>query len=200
MRTKYCKIIGAAILGVSLSACSSTSAIPENTFQSLAIASLPPTKAQTNIVIGKPLPFQPEQNDSSNLLLDSHSLPVSDSVITLWGLNLNSAGNRIEVAPGAQIQAVSAYIYNCISCNNDNSINQIIIGIKGIGAQSCIYEGGTQGQGISDFTLTAPQQPGTYSIQFRYAQAYSCDEAIQKWWNVDQPPADSSTIGVIVVD
>src|ERR1700677_3969108 len=116
-RTKYCKIIGAAILGVSLSACSSSSAIPENTFQSLAIASLPPTKAQTNIVIGKPLPFQPEQNDSSNLLLDSHSLPVSDSVITLWGLNLNSAGNRIEVAPGAQIQAVSAYIYNCISCN-----------------------------------------------------------------------------------
>ena len=144
-------------------------------------------------------PFQPDQSPTyNNLLLNPHSTPVSDERITLWGLNLNGVGNTIQVAPGEKIQGITTYIYNCPFCEM-GSVNQIIIGIKGIGAQSCIYEGGTEAQGITHFSLIAPQNPGTYSIEFRYAQANDCAGAIKDWWNVDHPPATSSTVGTIIV-
>lgn len=197
MKKKLYTIIGLTFMSAAFNAYCAPTAIPGS----------PAANPEENIVVGTIPPSEPcrsysfesDQYDSYNhLLLNSHSLPVSDERITLWGLNLNNVGNSIQVAPGEEIQAMSTYIYNCPFCES-GSINQIIIGIKGIGAQTCIYSGSTEGQGIAHFSLIAPQNPGTYSIEFRYAQAYSCADAIKSWWNIDHPPADSSIIGTIIV-
>lgn len=190
MKINLSKLIGLALLSISVKGYCISTAIPEG---NIVVGIIPPTEPC------RLHSFQPDQSPSSNnLLLNAKSVPVSDDRITLWGLNLNNAGNQIQVAPGEKIQAVSAFIYNCPFCQT-YSINQIIIGIKGIGAQSCIFNGGTIAQGIRHFSITAPEQAGTYTVQFRYAQADNCADAVQDWWNVDHPPADSSTIGTIIV-
>jgi len=46
--------------------------------------------------------------------------------------------------------------------------------------------------------LTAPKEPGTYEIRFRYAQDYDCTKALD-WWLQDDEPTVEATIGVITV-
>ena len=90
------------------------------------------------------------------------------------------------------------YLYYCPICQS-GSINQIIIGIAGKGAQACLYNGGTEAQGSTYFNITAPQKPGVYKIRFRYAPAYQLPNAVKSWWNVDHAPTPQATVGIIAV-
>lgn len=106
--------------------------------------------------------------------------------------------NVVVAAPGSPVQGSTAYEYNCPNCDA-GSINQIILGIDGQDrAQACIYNGRIRGQGNADFTLTAPSEPGTYFVRFRYAQAFNCRDALA-WWTVDGAPPERANIGAIVV-
>jgi|GEM_PF-2264948 len=107
-------------------------------------------------------------------------------------------GNVVVAGAGAPVRGSTAYEYNCPDCAA-GSINQIILGIDGQDrAQACIYNGRIRGQGNADFTLTAPSEPGTYFVRFRYAQAFNCGDALG-WWTVDGAPPESANIGAIVV-
>jgi hypothetical protein len=48
--------------------------------------------------------------------------------------------------------------------------------------------------------IVVPDEPGTYSVRARYAQAYSGKDALG-WWKIDRPdgPGPESTIGIIIV-
>lgn len=119
--------------------------------------------------------------------------------VKLSEFTLNNKGNVVTTAPGEKISVSANYIYDCLECQ-PGSINQIIVGIAGENsAQACIYNGTIKGSGSSNFTLTAPPEPGTYYIRFRYAQAYGCERGALGWWRVDNEPTAGANIGVIVV-
>lgn len=139
-----------------------------------------------------------QNTTNNNLLIYPNSPTVTYGQVALLGFNLNNSGNKIIVKPGEIIPATAMYLYYCPVCK-DNSINQIIVGIAGEGAQACLYNGSTEGQGAANFTLTAPQKPGVYQVRFRYAQAYSCQEAVKYWWNVDHAPTAQATVAIIMV-
>ena len=119
--------------------------------------------------------------------------------VSLSGFRLGEGdGNVAVVAPGAQAQGATAYVYDCPNCAA-GSINQVILGIGGQDrAQACIYNGPIRGQGNASFTLTAPTEPGTYFVRFRYAQAFNCQDAL-RWWTVDGAPPEQANIGAIIV-
>ncbi len=80
-------------------------------------------------------------------------------------------------------------------------MNQIIVGIAGEEkAQACIWSGGKYSNGWKSarFSLDAPKMPGVYYIRVRYAQDYSCENALD-WWKIDRPygPTLESNIGFI---
>ncbi|MBN3924080.1 hypothetical protein [Nostoc sp. NMS4] len=124
--------------------------------------------------------------------------PVTYQQVTLSSLILNNQGKVVTVSAGEKLNALVNYFYNCPTCQPTSS-NQIIVGIAGEDkAQACIYNGGIKDSGSAKFTLTAPNQRGTYYIRFRYAQAYGCNDALG-WWKVgDEPPAEAN-IGLITV-
>jgi len=129
---------------------------------------------------------------------NTEAAPVRYGPVTISNLSLNQNGTQVTVAPGESVAVTARYSYECRNCQQ-GSINQIIVGIAGIGAQTCIYNGSIQGSGSASFTLTAPGTPGTYSVRFRYAQAMNCASAVQNWWNVDQSPPVEAEIATIVV-
>jgi WD40 repeat protein len=119
--------------------------------------------------------------------------------VKLSEFTLNNKGNFVSAAPGEKISVSANYIYDCPECQ-PRSINQIIVGIaRENGAQACIYDGGIKGSGSSKFTLTAPKEPGTYYIRFRYAQAYGCERGALGWWRIGNEPTPEANIGVIIV-
>ena len=120
--------------------------------------------------------------------------------VSLSEFTLNNKGNVVSAAPGEKISVSANYVYDCPECQG-GSINQIIVGIAGENsAQACIYNGSIQGAGSKKFTLTAPNEPGTYYIRFRYAQAFGCEEGALGWWRVDGEPTAKANIGAIVVE
>lgn len=137
-------------------------------------------------------------NPLSPMVMAKRETTWGSNRILLAGFNMNGQGNRITAKPGETISVSSAYAYDCPTCQS-GSINQILVGIAGQGAQACIYDGATLGGGIADFQLTAPMKPGTYEVRFRYAQDYGCNAALEKWWNTDGPPAADATVGKIIV-
>ncbi|MFO1430694.1 MAG: hypothetical protein U1F76_11230 [Candidatus Competibacteraceae bacterium] len=120
--------------------------------------------------------------------------------VTLSDFTFNDTGkNVITTAPGKTIRVSAQYRYHCPECA-PGAINQIIVGIYGKDdAQACIYNGGGNGSGSKKFELTAPDEPGTYYVRFRYAQAYGCDQGALGWWTVDGEPTAKANIGAIVV-
>ncbi|MEB3283067.1 MAG: WD40 repeat domain-containing protein [Lyngbya sp.] len=119
--------------------------------------------------------------------------------VKLSEFTLNNKGNVVTTAPGEKISVSANYIYDCPECQ-PGSINQIIVGIAGENtAQACIYNGSIKGSGSKNFALTAPLEPGTYYIRFRYAQAYGCEEGALGWWRVGNEPTAEANIGVIIV-
>ncbi len=88
---------------------------------------------------------------------------------------------------------------------------QLIAGIDGQGAQTCVAqgfalggriwaEGGDVTTGQATFEITSPQAPGDYDVRFRYAEAYSAWEAVQSWWAVDGEPSEEATVATIRVN
>ncbi|MEH2362252.1 caspase family protein [Nostoc sp.] len=133
---------------------------------------------------------------------DISNLPISDPVtyqqVTLSSLILNNQGKVVTVSAGEKLNALVNYFYNCPTCQS-TSKNQIIVGIAGEDkAQACIYDGGIKNSGSAKFTLTAPNQRGTYYIRFRYAQAFECNDALG-WWKVGDEPPVAANIGLITV-
>jgi hypothetical protein len=120
--------------------------------------------------------------------------------VRLSKFTLNNKENVVTTAPGEKINGSANYIYNCPDCQ-PGAINQIILGITGENsAQACIYDQiGTKGEGSSEFTLTAPNEPGIYYIRFRSAGAYGCERGALGWWRVDGEPTAEANIGAIVV-
>ncbi|MBX3709727.1 MAG: hypothetical protein KIT56_07310 [Gammaproteobacteria bacterium] len=146
----------------------------------------------------------PQQAYQQNMALNSveTSAPaqppiVSDKHVTLSNFNMNNQGNRIIVKPGTVIQATMSYHYHCPNCYQSLN-NQIIIGLAKRSAQACIYNGGPQGEGSTNFTLKVPAKPGKYEVRFRGLQAMDCNEALKAGWNADNSPSKETTIGLII--
>ena len=118
--------------------------------------------------------------------------------VTLFGLNLNNQGKTVTATPEQEINGIVGFIYNCPTCGK-RTFNQIIIGIANKGAQACLFNGGIQEQGIRNFKIIAPKEPGFYEIRFRYAQDYDCENAIKSWWDRDGVPGQDATVGYITV-
>lgn len=138
---------------------------------------------------------------------------VHNERVTLMDFQMRSWGNKkprneIKVKPGELILAKVLYVYDTDKMNNPesfnpNSLNQIIVGIDGEGAKTCLFHGFApkhgQVKGEKIFGFQAPAKPGEYDIRFRYAQAYTPCDAVRKWWGVDGTPPESATIGKITV-
>ncbi|NGX45747.1 MAG: hypothetical protein K940chlam2_00927 [Chlamydiae bacterium] len=129
--------------------------------------------------------------------------------VTLSHLQLSCEGNlkviswpmvQMVVRPGSEVEGVVEYFYDARAAAT-YSLNQIIIGIDGVGAQDCLMNelGKDCGGGEAVFTLTAPEEAGTYDIRFRYAQGNSIVEAVEGWWEVDGAPGGDATIGRLIV-
>lgn len=120
---------------------------------------------------------------------------------TVRNLSLNGQGNRIVVPAGGVVQAEMDIRHHCRSCGG--AINQIIVGLGGdAAAQACVWSGGQSSRGWRrvQFSLHVPDEPGTYQVRVRYAQAYTCQDALG-WWRVDCPdgPTLASNIGLVTV-
>lgn len=92
-------------------------------------------------------------------------------------LDMNSAGNKITVAPGAQVSMNFKYdISNPAGC--DNCKNQIMVGLDTY-YLDCIYNAVSDvcpavSSGSFQKTINAPLTPGTYGIFYSTAQKYFC--------------------------
>lgn len=164
----------------------------------MTVTKRPPTPAYPVINNDQTQYIDDQNSTNNNLLIYPNSATVTYGQVALLGFNLNNSGNKITVRPGEIIPTTAMYLYYCPVCQM-GSINQIIVGIAGEGAQACLYNGSIEGQGAATFILKAPQKPGMYQVRFRYAQAYSCQEAIKYWWNVDHAPTAQATVAIITV-
>jgi hypothetical protein len=136
-----------------------------------------------------------EQTSTTSSVIKQPSI-VSFKNVTLTQLDLNQTGNEVTVKPGRIIHAKVHYKYQCNQCDKTLN-NQIIVGLANRSAQACIYDGGTQGEGIAEFKLKAPAKPGKYDVRFRGLQAVDCNAALKAGWRADDSPPKSTTIGVI---
>lgn len=137
-----------------------------------------------------------------------------NSIITLSGeifsekdrflvrnLSIEDQGNAVWIRSGGTLSATIEINHNCPKCGS--AINQIIVGMAGENkAQACVWSGlqTSEGWKLAPFVLTVPNNPGTYFVRVRYAQAYNCQDALN-WWKVNRPngPTSESNIGVVIV-
>ena len=120
---------------------------------------------------------------------------------TVGNLSLNHQGNRLKASPGEKIFARLHFFYDS-NFVPPTSLNQILIGFSELGAQKCIYNqvGYLCGEGDASFFLQAPSCCGVYQIRFRDAQAYTPEDAVHHWWDVNGEPGSESTIGELIVE
>ena len=114
---------------------------------------------------------------------------------------MEEQGNALWLRQGGTINATVELDHDCPECGT--AVNQIIIGLADAeAAQACIWSGlqSSNGWQPASFNLVIPASAATYQIRARYAQAYSCEDALG-WWRVDRPngPGAAADIGVIVV-
>jgi hypothetical protein len=117
-------------------------------------------------------------------------------------VRLAGQGPSITVSNGGVIEGTMEIQHNCPGCGG--AINQVIVGLGNEPqAQQCVWNGGAHSRGFETvrFQLVIPNQPGTYEVRVRYAQAYSCQQGALGWWRVDRPqgPDARSNIGIVVV-
>lgn len=147
-----------------------------------------------------PEPVLPERYDKTRLE-EIYDPFVEMGRFTTSALKLNNQGHAIVVNQGGIIQASMEINHYCPSCGG--AINQIIVGLGGEDqAQVCVWNGGQSSGGwlTVSFSLNIPDKPGVYYIRTRYAQAYTCNDALA-WWQVDRPdgPTSASNIGRVII-
>lgn len=122
---------------------------------------------------------------------------------TIWNVKINGEGNVYRTKIGGKFKVSAIINHHCESCGG--AINQIIAGIGGHKtAQSCLWSGMQYSNGDENvkFDIRVPNKKGTYYIRTRYAQDYTCANAVKYWWRIDRPngPESQSNIGVIIVE
>jgi hypothetical protein len=114
--------------------------------------------------------------------------PGPNLSITLSKVKLNGSGKFAHIAPGATFSLTADYSLS----DNGNNVDQILIGVAPNNtALACLFNATVSGGGASGTAtvmLTAPTQPGSYTLRFHYGQAISCDLS---WWTVNGAPSSA---------
>ncbi|MCA9534760.1 MAG: DUF642 domain-containing protein [Myxococcales bacterium] len=155
---------------------------------------------------GAPPPNNPPPNPAYPPVYPTTTQPAAvfqeQGRFVVRNVRLQGQGPSITVASGGVIQGTMEIQHNCPGCGG--AINQVIVGLAGEpNAQQCVWNGGAYSRGFEtvNFQLVIPNQPGTYEVRVRYAQAYGCQQGALGWWRVDRPqgPDARSTIAVVTV-
>jgi hypothetical protein len=155
-------------------------------------------------------------------------------------VQIDGQGDAVRVSGGGSHELSFDLLHDCSECGN--AINQVIVGLAGQDrAQASVWNGNRRSGGIAravnpgsyieastednpgpaewvnvSCDIVVPDEPGTYSVRARYAQAYrgrlmtaegrmspqpEYEEALG-WWKIDRPdgPGPESTIGTIIVE
>jgi len=95
-----------------------------------------------------------------------------------------------------------------VMCNLDRSkcaafsVYRVVLGIKGLGAQTTIGNefGIVAGESREKFTLHAPRKPGLYQVRFKPVESLLERTALESWTDEHgEEPDASTTIGIILV-
>lgn len=128
------------------------------------------------------------------------SITVGDYLgVTVTKAGVNYGSDEVILNPGESfLLAVDYSIYDgvCPTC-----IDQLLFGFSNSAPAACQEVGvpGIEGSsGVYTFTLTAPAQPGDYTIGYDRSQSLSCIDALNHgWWT--SPPDSVRTIAHITV-
>jgi len=154
-------------------------------------------------------------------------------------VQIDGQGDTVEVRGGGPHQLSFDLLHDCPECGN--AVNQVIVGLAGQDrAQSSVWNGkqrsggglrvvnpGTDVEALAEDNpgpaewvrvscdIVVPDEPGSYSVRARYAQAYQGRlmtaegrqvsqpeyQDVLGWWKVDRPdgPGPESAIGTITV-
>ena len=155
-------------------------------------------------------------------------------------VRIDGQGDTVHVRGGGAHELSFDVLHDCRECGN--AVNQVVVGLAGQDrAQASVWNGkqrsggglkvvnpGTDVEAMAEDNpgpakwvnvscdIVVPEQPGTYSVRARYAQAYQGRlmtaegrgipqpeyQDVLGWWKVDRPdgPGPESTIGTIVVE
>ena len=155
-------------------------------------------------------------------------------------VRIDGQGDTVHVRGGGAHELSFDVLHDCRECGN--AVNQVVVGLAGQDrAQASVWNGkqrsggglkvvnpGTDVEAMAEDNpgpakwvnvscdIVVPEQPGTYSVRARYAQAYQGRlmtaegrgipqpeyQDVLGWWKVDRPdgPGPESTIGTIIVE
>jgi hypothetical protein len=155
-------------------------------------------------------------------------------------VRIDGHGDSVCVREGGMYEVSFDILHDCSECGN--AVNQVIVGLAGEDrAQASVWNGkqrsgggprvvnaGTRVAAMAEdnpgpaewvnvsFGIVVPDEPGTYFVRARYAQAYQGrlmtaegrgvaqpeSHDVLGWWKVDRPdgPGPESTIGTIIVE
>jgi hypothetical protein len=139
-------------------------------------------------------------------------------------VKIDGQNDTVHARGGGPHQLSFDVLHDCPECGN--AVNQVIVGLAGQDrAQAWVWNGKQRsggslkvvnwGTGVETMAednpgpaewvnvsceIVVPDEPGTYSVRARYAQAYRGKDALG-WWKIDRPdgPGPESTIGTIIV-
>ncbi|MBS0648082.1 MAG: hypothetical protein JSS10_02520 [Verrucomicrobia bacterium] len=127
---------------------------------------------------------------------------VTSGPATVTDVKFNGHSFAAIVRPGERIEGE-------LKCTVDKdkmkglTYHRLIIGFKGVGAQTSIGAGrGIIGMNdsLEKFALIAPSKPGLYKVRFRTVEGPSEEEALKKWKDCNcQEPGKQETIGLVYV-
>jgi hypothetical protein len=155
-------------------------------------------------------------------------------------VEIDGQGDTVHVRGGGSHEVSFEVLHDCRECGN--AVNQVIVGLAGQDrAQSSVWNGkqrsggrakvvnsGTDVAAVAEDNpgpaewvqvscdIVVPDEPGTYSVRARYAQAYQGRlmtaegraipqpeyQDVLGWWKVDRPdgPGPESAIGTVIVE
>ena len=155
-------------------------------------------------------------------------------------VKIDGQGDAVRVSAGGSHELSFDLLHDCSECGN--AVNQVIVGLAGQDrAQASVWNGKRRSGGGATVVnpgthvevsaednpgpaewvnvscdIVVPDEPGTYSVRARYAQAYRGRlmtaegrmspqpeyEEVLGWWKIDRPdgPGPESTIGTIIVE
>ncbi|MBQ0847934.1 hypothetical protein J8N05_06865 [Streptomyces sp. BH-SS-21] len=165
---------------------------------------------------------------------------VEPSRFRIRAVRIDGLGAAVRVRGGGAHRVEFEVLHDCSMCGN--AINQVIVGLAGEDrAQASVWNGkqrsggglktvnaGSSVEALAEDNpgpaewvdvsceIVVPDEPGTYSVRARYAQAYQGRlmtaegrtvpqpeyPDVLGWWKVDRPqgPGPESAIGTIIVE